>query len=385
MAKRSFGKAQEDQAEDGAGVFLRLEAGIGTELVGSIPQALFERGGGGVFFGGGDPVHAQSTSMSSMAACRAIDSARVSSVWTAAVVAETAWPVFGETSSLGRSVRCQRPSRQGLSRLWRHAIVVGLDDNFPPMGFATKEQAGRFRHRPGARSGQAAGRRGRVQAHRLERQGSRTERQARRRLWNGLTITEERKENIAVHHAVPGKPPDHRRHRQVAIKTKADLAGKVVGVQDGSSAVEAVEKDEATAKSIKELKKYGDNVTALMDLSAPAASTRWWWTRWSAVTTPPRSRANTRARRNFGTEDYGVGTRKDDTELIAKLQKTHGRNEEGRFRRPISTKWFGKDIIKNTPVACPPTGSRLGGAACGLPRLPLSMACLRPVLVADRQ
>jgi ABC-type amino acid transport substrate-binding protein len=25
---------------------------------------------------------------------------------------------------------------------------------------------------------------------------------------------------------------------------------------------------------------------------------------------------------NFGTEDYGVGTRKDDTELMAKLQKT---------------------------------------------------------------
>jgi ABC-type amino acid transport substrate-binding protein len=39
-------------------------------------------------------------------------------------------------------------------------------------------------------------------------------------------------------------------------------------VQDGSSAVEAVQKDEADAKSIKELKKFGDNVTALMDLSA---------------------------------------------------------------------------------------------------------------------
>ena len=55
--KADFGKAQEDQAEDAAGVFLRLEAGVGTELVGGIPQALFERGGGGVFFGGGDPLH----------------------------------------------------------------------------------------------------------------------------------------------------------------------------------------------------------------------------------------------------------------------------------------------------------------------------------------
>ena len=58
-----FGEAQEDEAEDGAGVFLGLEAGVGAELVGGIPEALFERGGGGVFFGWGDPVHGQSHSI----------------------------------------------------------------------------------------------------------------------------------------------------------------------------------------------------------------------------------------------------------------------------------------------------------------------------------
>ena len=38
-----LGEAQEDQAEDRAGVFLGLEAGVGAELVGGVPQALFER------------------------------------------------------------------------------------------------------------------------------------------------------------------------------------------------------------------------------------------------------------------------------------------------------------------------------------------------------
>ena len=52
-----LGEAQEDQAEDGAGVFLCLEAGVGPELVSRVPQALFERSGGGVFLGRGDPVH----------------------------------------------------------------------------------------------------------------------------------------------------------------------------------------------------------------------------------------------------------------------------------------------------------------------------------------
>ena len=50
-------KAQEDQAKDRAGVLLRLEAGIGAELIGRVPQALFERSGGSVFLGRGDPVH----------------------------------------------------------------------------------------------------------------------------------------------------------------------------------------------------------------------------------------------------------------------------------------------------------------------------------------
>jgi hypothetical protein len=45
-----FGKAQEDETEYRRGVFLRLEAGIGAELVGGIPKAFFERGGGSVFF-----------------------------------------------------------------------------------------------------------------------------------------------------------------------------------------------------------------------------------------------------------------------------------------------------------------------------------------------
>jgi transcriptional regulator with XRE-family HTH domain len=56
--KAHLGKAQEDQAKDGAGILLRLQPGVGAELVGGIPQALFQRRGGGVFFRGSDPAQA---------------------------------------------------------------------------------------------------------------------------------------------------------------------------------------------------------------------------------------------------------------------------------------------------------------------------------------
>jgi hypothetical protein len=58
--KADFGEAEEDEAEDGRGVFLGLEAGVGAELVRGIPEAFLKRGGGVVFFGWGDPVHGKS-------------------------------------------------------------------------------------------------------------------------------------------------------------------------------------------------------------------------------------------------------------------------------------------------------------------------------------
>lgn len=130
------------------------------------------------------------------------------------------------------------------------------------------------------------------------------------------------------------------------VNSKADLAGKVVGVQDGSSAIEAVEKDAATAKSLQELKKFGDNVTALMDLSVgrlDALVVDEVVGRYYTTKKPGEYRV---LEENFGTEDYGVGTRKEDTELMARLQKAMDEMKNDGSAAAISTKWFGKDIIK---------------------------------------
>ena len=54
------------------------------------------------------------------------------------------------------------------------------------------------------------------------------------------------------------------------IKTKADLAGKKVGLQKGSSSLEALMKDEATYNAIGEenITQLAENVTVFMDLKA---------------------------------------------------------------------------------------------------------------------
>jgi len=50
-------RAVEELAGDRRGVFLGLEAGIGAELIGGVPQAFFKSGGIRVFFGWRYPLH----------------------------------------------------------------------------------------------------------------------------------------------------------------------------------------------------------------------------------------------------------------------------------------------------------------------------------------
>ena len=227
------------------------------------------------------------------------------------------------------------------------AIVVGLDDNFPPMGFRDEKNAlVGFDIDLATEAGKRLG--AEVTFKPIDWNAKEAELNGKRVdvLWNGLTITKERKANILF-------TTPYLENRQIvvvldksAIKNKAELAGKVVGVQDGSSAVEAIQKDEATAKSLKELKKFADNVTALMDLSAgrlDALVVDEVVGRYYTAKKPGEYRV---LDENFGTEDYGVGTRKDDTELMGKLQKALDDMKKDGSAAAISTKWFGKDIIK---------------------------------------
>ena len=225
-------------------------------------------------------------------------------------------------------------------------IVIGLDDNFPPMGFRNeKNELVGF----DISMAQEATRRMGIEAEfkpidwsakEAELNGKRVD-----MLWNGLTITEERKKNIAFtspymeNHQIIVVP------KSSTIKTKAELAARVIGIQDGSSAIDAVQRDPIAA-SFKELKKFGDNVTALMDLSTGRLD--------AVVLDEVVGRYYTAKRPddyavledNFGTEEYGVGLRKDDSELLAGLQKAMDEMKADGSAARISTEWFGKDIIK---------------------------------------
>jgi polar amino acid transport system substrate-binding protein len=226
-------------------------------------------------------------------------------------------------------------------------IVVGLDDNFPPMGF--KDEKGELVGFDLDMAREAAKRLNiEVEFKPIDWNAKEAELKGKRvdALWNGLTITEERKQNIAF------SAPYMENHQIIVvkagspIKAKADLEGKVVGVQDGSSAVDAVNKEADLAAKFKELKKFGDNVTALMDLSTG---------RLDAVVvdevvgryyTAKKAGEYAVLEDNFGTEEYGVGFRKEDTALVEAFDKALGEMKTDGSGAKIAEQWFGKNILK---------------------------------------
>jgi polar amino acid transport system substrate-binding protein len=119
-----------------------------------------------------------------------------------------------------------------------------------------------------------------------------------------------------------------------------------VGAQDGSSSIEAVEKETAVLKSFKELKKFPDNVAALMDLKTG---------RLEAVVVDEIVGRYYIAKKpgeyvilseHFGSEEYGVGLRKEDKELLTKLQKVLDEMKQDGTSAKISKQWFGENIVK---------------------------------------
>lgn len=226
-------------------------------------------------------------------------------------------------------------------------FIVGLDDSFPPMGF--KNEKGEIVGFDIDLAKEAAKRMGvEVEFKPVDWDGVLLTLNSGEIdvIWNGLTITEERAKQIAFTNP-------YLTDRQIivvkagnnSIKTKADLAGKVVGLQLGSSSESALNADTEVAKTIKEVKKYDNNTAALMDLKigrTDAVIVDEVVGRYYIATKPGDY---TVLEDNFGEESFGVGIRQADKTFLAELQKTIDEMVADGTAAEISKKWFGEDIM----------------------------------------
>jgi len=167
-------------------------------------------------------------------------------------------------------------------------------------------------------------------------------------IWNGYSITDERKGKVEFSKAYLNNTQVIVTLADSNIKTKADLKGKKVGAQTGSTAVDAVEAEENVMKSFDggKLVTFDDNNAALMDLEAKRLD--------AIVVDEILVRYYMKARgqekykileENFGKEQYGVGIRKGDTKFVEAFNKALDEVIADKTAGDISKKWFQEDII----------------------------------------
>jgi len=231
----------------------------------------------------------------------------------------------------------------------KKTIVVGLDDNFPPMGFKdekneivgfdvdlAKEAAKRLNRTVEFKAIDWSSKEAELQSGRIDV------------LWNGLDITEKRKENMLF-------SDPYMDNRQIVfikkggepIKSEADLAGKVVGTQSGGTTEEYIDSNESLKNSLKDCKKYSDYVTAFMDLEngrLDAIVADEIIGRYQQQKQPGEFEALDVV---IGpVSSFGIGFKKDNTALRDEVQKVLNDMKAEGVTGNISTKWFGKNITK---------------------------------------
>ena len=232
--------------------------------------------------------------------------------------------------------------------LKKDTLIVGMDDAFAPMGF--KDESGEI---TGFDVDLAKELGKRLNKEIVFQPIDWTMKESELKsgnidfIWNGYTITNERKNKVDF--SVP-----YLKNKQVivtlsdsSINSKSDLYGKKVGAQSESSAVTAMEKEEDLYNNFAggSAVTFEDNNQALMDLEAGRIDAvvadeilvRYY------ISLKDEDKFKILSD-NFGEEEYGVGIRKGDTEMVDAFNNAYTEMQLDGTLKKISEKWFSEDI-----------------------------------------
>jgi len=226
-------------------------------------------------------------------------------------------------------------------------FVMGLDDAFPPMGFRDeKNEIVGFDIDLAKEAAKRLGVDVKFQTIVWESKLEEINSGNIDVIWNGFSVTPERQKEYLF-----TKP--YIKNRQVIvvtadspIKTKADLEGKKIGIQAGSSAQDAVMADKATYEVIKDnLFEFDDNVMAMKDLKGgglDAVVVDIIVGKYYVSKHPGEYKF---LQEDFGAEDFAVGLRITDKAFLAEMNKALDDMKADGTASEISNKWFSEDII----------------------------------------
>ncbi len=163
-------------------------------------------------------------------------------------------------------------------------------------------------------------------------------------IWNGMSATPERKESMNLSDAYLNNSIVIMTVAGSDIKTKEDLAGKKVGTQVESAALEVIEAD-ACAETFADLVQYGSYDEAIMDLEigrVDAVVIDKVVGKYKSAAAPNKYAF---AEEDFGEDLYAIGMRKGDDALTAKINEAMKAVIESGEATTISEEWFGDDVV----------------------------------------
>ena len=224
-------------------------------------------------------------------------------------------------------------------------LVLGLDDSFPPMGFRDENNnivgfdidvATEVANRMGVE----------LKLQPIEWSAKEMELNTGSVdcLWNGLSIDDERKQAMDL-----SEPYMTNRMVLVVLNDseytdQASLAGKTIGVQNGSTAEKILEESDFS-KTIGNTIGFKDNVTAFMELETKGIDAIF-------MDEVVANYAITSQNKDFKVledglteEEYAVGFKKGNTALKNEVQKYIDEMKADGTMTQISEKWFGKDVV----------------------------------------
>ena len=224
-------------------------------------------------------------------------------------------------------------------------FVLGLDDSFPPMGFRddnneivgydidlAKEVASRlglnFRVQPiDWKAKEQELNTGKIDC-----------------IWNGLSITPERLEQLSFTKPYLNNAQVVIVRADSGINTLADLTGKILGVQAGSSAADAIDSTPNFKENLKLIVDFNDNIMALNDLEIGGLDGVAMDSVVAEYSLKVTGKPFVILSESLAPEQYGIAFKKDNTELRDKVQNALNEMAADGTVAKISEKWFGSDI-----------------------------------------
>ncbi len=229
----------------------------------------------------------------------------------------------------------------------RGKFIIGLDDTFPPMGFRDDDNnivgfdidlAKAVCDKLGVE----------LVLQPIEWDAKEQELATKNidAIWNGFSVTEERLANLTMSQPYMENSISLVVTKDSKIATLADMTGKTLAVQSGSSAEEALdsEKNKDFKDSLGKINAIASYVTALMDLETGNSDA-------VLMDSVVANYMITEAGKDFVVldehlvaEEYAIGFRKGDEALCEAVNKALKELKADGTVEKISTEWFGSDI-----------------------------------------